>query len=191
MNTQPPKDFAQRLVAAQHVDSTLRQQYEREVKTMLEKKLTLATKTLHWFVGLLSAAMAVSFAVVAIIGKVLPWEARLGFAVGTLFASAWTFLMIRTIRRGTINLRFDEEAQAGFSWGFVVILVTLFMLIGGRLPDKLTGISMVVNGLVFLIGAAVFLLSHVINESRMKLEERLLETQLKIAELAEELKKRP
>ena len=47
---------------------------------------------------------------------------------------------------------------------------------------------MVVNGIVFLIGAAMFMTMAGINSSRMKLEERLLEIQLRIAELTEAIK---
>jgi predicted membrane channel-forming protein YqfA (hemolysin III family) len=190
MNTLPPQ-FDEKLIAAQRTDDSLRQQYEREVKAMFEKKLTPVRKTIHVLVGVVSAAMAVIFGVVAITAKELPWESRAAFALGVIFSGAWVFLMFRTLRRGTIDLRVDEKTQAGLGWGFVVVMVTLFMVLGGKLPDKLISISMVVNGLVFLVMAAVFMLTQRINESRIKLEERLLEMQLRIAELSEELKKRP
>jgi hypothetical protein len=38
--------------------------------------------------------------------------------------------------------------------------------------------------------ASMFLIQHCISDARLKVEERLLEVQLRVAELAEEMKKR-
>ena len=155
---------------------------------MFEKELTTRNKVLYGFIGVLSVALAIMFAVFAIKSAGLPWEARLGFVLGVVFSGAWALLMFRTLRRGKLDLKFDEKAQAALVWGFIVFMVTLFMLLAGRHPDSVRSVGMVVNGIVFLIGAAMFMTMAGINSSRMKLEERLLEIQLRIAELTEAIK---
>jgi hypothetical protein len=194
MNTTLPpqfEQFDQKLIAAQRVDDSLRQKYEREVQAMFEKNLTGWNKALFAVVGVITVVLAVVFTVATVKSTHLPWEARSGFVLGALFAGAWTALMVRVLRRGRMNLRIDERAQAGLSWAFVVLMVTLFMVLAAKNPDSIRGVGMVVNGLVFLIGAALFMIQAGINSSRMKIEERLIEMQLRIAELTEELKKRP
>ena len=51
-------------------------------------------------------------------------------------------------------------------------------------------IWMLIFGLTFVVMASVFVVQYAINDARLKVEERLLETQLKLAELTEELRKR-
>ena len=87
-NTLPP-NFDQQLIAAQGVDETLQQKYEREVRAMFEKELTTRNKVLYGFIGVLSVALAIMFAVFAIKSAGLPWEARLGFVLGVVFSGAF------------------------------------------------------------------------------------------------------
>lgn len=183
-----PKNFDEQLLAAQRVNESLRQKYEREVQAMFEKKLSGTNKLLYISVGVLSVALTIGFAIAAVAARKLPWEAPAGFALGTVFSAGWALLLFRALRRGRIDLRFDEKAQAGLVWVFIVFMITLLMLMAGRHPDSVRGVGMVVNGIVFLIGAVVFMLQTGINQSRMKIEERLLEVQLKIAELTEAIK---
>jgi len=73
----------------------------------------------------------------------------------------------------------------GMTWGFLVIMMTLFMVSAG---NNIVGLRMIVNGLVFLLMGVAFLLRHVIEQSELKTGERLLEIEYRLAELAECLK---
>ena len=104
---------------------------------MFEQKLSGMNKAIYGLVGVLSVAMTIGFAIAAVMARHMPWQVPVAFVLGTLFAAAWAVLMFRTLRRGSINLRIDEKAQAGLGWVFVVFMITLFMLLAGRRPDYL------------------------------------------------------
>ena len=64
------------------------------------------------------------------------------------------------------------------------------LIMTGRHADSIRSVWMLLYALTFLLMASMFLVQYWIGEARMKIEERLLEMQLRVAELAEELKKR-
>jgi len=188
MSELPPSSFDQQLIAAQKVDETLRERYEKEVKTMFEQTLSTPKKVAFSIQSVGSIAMIGFFTYMAT--KPIPPLARVGFLVGIVFAAGWLIVLMRMVLRGKMNLKKDSNAMAGMTWGFTVILVTLFMLQGGQHPERINSVFMVLTGVVFLIGAAVFMLQQGIQNARMKVEERMLELQYQLAELADELKKR-
>ena len=61
------------------------------------------------------------------------------------------------------------------------------MLVGGKLADPIKGVQMVVNGLVFLMMAAVFMIFSRINQAELNTREKLLEIELRLAEIAEKI----
>ena len=119
---------------------------------------------------------------------VRPLLARLGFVVGAVFGVAFAVLALSIIKRGAVNLKKHPMAAAGLSWAFVVILVTLFMLLGSRAADRIVAVQMVLNGLVFLVMGALFMVRAWIERTELKTREKLLEIEYQLAEIAEALK---
>ncbi len=64
-------------------------------------------------------------------------------------------------------------------------MMTFFLLVGVATEDRLTGILMIVQGMAFLIGAAVYWLTYRIEQSELTTREMLLRLELRIAELCE------
>ena len=191
MTDLPPVDFDQKLIAQQKVDPALRERYEKEVKTMFEKKLTITNKVFFAVMSLVCIVLMGYFSYAAITLRALPMIARMGFVAGILFAAGSAFVLLRMLRSGRMNLRKDSNAMVGMAWVFVVAMITIMMVLGGQHPERVNSVFMVVNGLVFLIGGAVFLLQQNISNAQMKMEERMLELQYQLAQLTDELKKRP
>lgn len=190
MSKDPAADFRERMLADETFDPALRQKYQLEVQNMFETKLNLRQRVVYIFTGLLSIGFVILFGTLAVIApRELRLLARAGFALGAAFGLAWAVVCLRVSRRGSVKLRKDPKTMAGLSWGFVVIMVTIFMLLSGRAGDHIWGVQMVVTGLVFLVGAAVFLINSVIHEAQFKTQEKLLEIEYCLAELAERLKK--
>ena len=154
---------------------------------MLEKKLTGARRWVYIFWTVLGIGFTILFGTVAIIARELPLLGRLVFAVGAVFGLAWACLAGSILKRGVFDLKAHPKAMAGLSWGVVVIMVTLFMLIRGKLPDAIKGVQMVVNSLVFLMMAAVFMIFARINQAELNTREKLLEIELRLAEIAEKM----
>ena len=197
MNTQPPEqtprqnpDFSERLIAAQRVEPSLRQRYEQEMQAMLEPTLNRTRKVSFTLSLAVSAVMAVALTLAAVTTTRAPLAMRIGLGLGALYAAGWGIIMFRILRRGRLQLRSDSQWTSGLPWAFAVAMMTLLLVVTGQKPDSVRSVWMLCFGLTFLIGAAMFLLQHWISDARLKVEERLLETQLRVAELAEELKKR-
>ncbi len=132
--------------------------------------------------------IAMTFAAVSTPG--LPAGVRLGLGLGALYAAGWLVMSVRILRRGSVNLRKDSKLMSALPWVFTVALVTLILLMTGQKPDSVRSVWMLLYGLTFLLMASMFLIQHWISDARLKVEERLLEVQLRIAELAEEIKTR-
>ena len=78
--------------------------------------------------------------------------------------------------------------MSAWPWLFAVTVMTLLMIGTGRHTDSVRSVWLLIYGLTFVVMASMFRVQYEINDSRLKVEERLLETQLKIAELAEQIR---
>jgi len=181
------KGISNQLLGIEQWDPIYQERYRKELQKMLEKKLTGARRWVYIFWIALGVGCTILFGTVAIIARELPLLARFGFVAGAFFGLAWACLAGSIVKRGVFDLKAHPKAMAGLSWGFAVILVTLLMLIGDRLPDAIKGVQMVVNGLVFLVMGAVFMILNQTNQAELRTREKLLEIELRLAEIAEKI----
>ncbi len=179
------RQFSDQLLQCESPDETLRQKYEKEIRAMFEKQLSPAGRALWWFWAVFCAAQAVFFAGIGVwsYGD-LPIAGTIGFAAGVVFALAFGALCVRIAASGRLKLMTQAPAMAGLSWGFVVVMVTLFMV---SAPDSIAGLRMILSGLVFLVGGAVFLLASRTEQAELRTKEKLLEIECRLAELTERL----
>jgi len=193
MNEPTPRheNFADQLIAAQRVEPTLRQRYEQEIKAMLEQPLSRTRKTSFVLSTIICSVMMVMLTIAALSSHRAPIGVRIGLGLGAVYAAGWLIMTIRILRRGTFNVRSDSKAFSAWPWIFTVALVTLMLLMTGQHADSVRSVWMLLYALTFLLMASMFLILNWISDARLKVEERLLEVQLRIAELAEEVKKRP
>ncbi|HSV16716.1 MAG TPA: hypothetical protein VLI90_20795 [Tepidisphaeraceae bacterium] len=183
-------DFRQQFLAAESFDPALRQKYQLEVKAMFEHKLTKMHRLVYVFTGLLSIAIIVLFAVISFqLPQRFPPLARAAFGLGILFALGWAIQSYRIVRRGSVKMRKDPRTMAALVWVFIVLMVTINMVLAGRAGDRIWGVQIVVNSLVFLVGAAVFLIGTIVQQAQMQTQEKLLEIEYRLAELTEQIKR--
>lgn len=186
-----PNSFRDRLLQAEQVSPAHKEKYDKEVREMLEQKLTGARRLAY--IG--SAAIGIGFALLfgtlaIIVPKGFPIAGRFIFAMGAIFGLAWAVFAGGIVRKGVINLKTDPTAMAGMSWGLCVIVVTVLMLAQRDFPDPITGVSALVIGLIFLVMAAVFMIFNRIDQAGLKTREKLLEIEYRLADLAEEMAKK-
>lgn len=153
---------------------------------MIEKKL----KGVRRWVWLVAAIAGVAFTLFSAymawsMPADFPWLARLGLAMGIPFGIGWTVLGARVFRRGSLNLKIDTGLATALTWVLSVFLATIFMVVA---PNSIVGLRMILSGVVFLVSGAVFLIGHMIQQSDLRSREKLLEIELRLAELAEGLK---
>lgn len=178
-------NFRKRLLESEHFSPELKEKYNREVAMLFEKKLTAPRKWIMMGQIALMLGLAAFFLYKGIAFSELPIFARIGYGVGVVFALSFAVLLFSIIRRGSINIKSDSNWYVGLIWVFLVIMITLFMLIGARMHDTVRGVSMVLNGLVFLIGGGVVMLQNNIHQAQLKTQEKLLEIEFRLAEMKE------
>lgn len=176
--------FRERLLAVETLSPS--DQYQRELQALLEPKLTPGSKWATVGSLVMGLGFAGLFGTLAIVtARGLPWLAIAVFALGAIFGLAWAGLSAWILHRGTINRRTDPTAATGMVWGFLVVMMTLFLLLAGQLPDPVKGLQMVLNGLVFLVMGAVFMIANRIEQAELRTKEKLLELEYRLAEMAE------
>lgn len=180
------EQFRDQLIKSEKVTSSFREQYEKEVQSMLEKKLNPMQRATNIFALVLSVVFVIFFSY-RLIFLDIPPIAKIGSGIGLLFSTGWIVLTIKILRRGSMNAKTDSNAMAGLTWGFVVLLIVLLMLIAGKMPDQAGGIAMVLNGLVFFIGGMAFLLANNINQEELRTRESLLKIKCQIVDMNEQL----
>lgn len=184
-------NFSDRLLSLEETTPAYREKYEREVEAMLEKRLNPVQRFMFVFTTVLALAMVVFFAYAALVLlRELPLVIRASFGIGAVFAAAWAVLSIRILRAGQMNVRAHPNAMTGMTWGFIVILMVIMMLVTGKHPQAVLSVYMLLNALVFFIGGVAFLLANRIDQSELNMKERLLSLELRLAEMAEKLEQK-
>jgi hypothetical protein len=189
--TRDKLQFRHDLLEAEPIDPLRRAKFEREVNAMWEQRLTLARLVWLKVLAMSMLVLGVGFGATAYLAPgSLPPVARIGFGIGCVFCLTFLFILIMIGRRGTMNLRVDPMRIAGLGWGFVVSMMVIFMMLASAMKDSSRGVLMVVNGIVFLIGAGLILLRTVIEQSERRTRERLLQIEYRLEQLSDDLKKR-
>lgn len=184
------KTFRDKLLDIEQTNPTLKEKYEKEVRTMVEKKLTGVMKWAHIGGLIMGLGFLVLFGIVAVIApKEFPLWGRSIFILGAVFGAIIIGFETWLLKKGSINLKTDEVAMAGLGWGFVIIVATIAMVFSGKLPDPIIGIRMIVYLLVFEIAAGFMLNKAFIKRSELETCEKLLEIEYRLAEISEKMEK--
>ena len=181
--------YRDKLLNAEQYSPHLREKYEEEVNSMLEKKVSGFQKGLIIFFLCLGLVFTGVFGWAYFVSKgELPPLARAGFAIGSLFGIAETLFMAWILKRGSWHEKIHSNAFMGLTWGFMVITSTIFLLLGKDI-DPVKHTHMLVSLLVFWAAGIVMFISHWIKQSELNTKEHLLRLELKIMELSEILNK--
>ena len=185
------KDFRERLLEAEQLSLTLKEKYEKEVQAMLEEKLTGVGRGIFIFWAVFGIGLGVVFGIAAVLApKDFPILARIGFVSGAIFGLAFGGLMGWIARKGIFKVKVHSMAVAGMAWVFVIIMLTLFMVMGGKHPDSVRSVFMVVCGLVYLVVVVLIMILGRISYSELKTREKLLEIEYRLAQIAEQITKK-
>lgn len=150
---------------------------------MFVRKLSAPYRALMGVLSVFSLVMAGICGYLAVTEVQLPLLARVGLGVGVLFGLAWCVTLVSVLRQGAMDMRTHGRWMAAMVWVFTLLMVVFFQVLGMSIPDRMLGLAMMANGLVFLIGAAVYFLSFRIAQSELATRERLLQLELRLAEL--------
>jgi hypothetical protein len=179
------KTIGARLLAVEPLSPDSSQQLQEELHAMFTRELSTTRRGIFGAVSVFALISAGVCASLALAEPNLPMLARSALGVGTLFGLAWAAMGVRICWRGTLDLKLDARRIAGMVWTFTLLMVVFFLIVGMSAEDHVKGLLMIANGLVFLICAAVYWLNYRIEQAELNTRERLLQLELRLAELVE------
>ena len=179
------RDFADDLIACEGTTPVLRNKYEKEVTAMLEKQLGTAGRSMWIFWTIFGLSLAILFGYVAIwsYGDLPLWGTGI-FALSAAFGLIHAGISSWIAYSGRLLMKTQPPALAGLAWGLTVIVVTTYLV---AMPDSIRGVRALVGRLVFLVMAAVFMISCRTEQAELRTEEKLLQIEYRIAALSEQL----
>ena len=194
--------FVDQLLAADTPSADARQRYEKEMRTMFEKTLTRDEQRSYLVVAVLMGLMGLGLAIVCGLNALFEWPSRpmaagpewkfiqvffLLTAVALLAVAAISF---RSYWRGMVSRRTANDWTAGTAVGYTGVLGFLFLFLARNMPEMLRD-EMRVVGLVLLGFTAVAWVRHCVVGAEMRTAEKLLEIELRLAEIGEALQAKP
>jgi MFS family permease len=174
-----------RLIAVEQPSAHDREKLQQELHAMLKRELTSRRRLVFALVAVMALAGALVCGFLALTEPDLPVVPRVALGTGTLFGVAWTVVAARLAWRGSMDAKLDSRRIAAMVWVFTVLMMVFFLIVGMSSEDRLLGLTMIANGLAFLIGAAVYWLTHRIEQAELAVREKLLQLELRLAELCE------
>lgn len=182
------KTFRDKLLDMEKPNANYKEKYEKEVRAMVEKKLTGLTKLAHIVGLILGLGFAALFGTLAVITpEGFPLWGRFVWGIGAVYGLAIIAVEASILKKGTVNLKTDEMVMAKLPWCFLVIMGSILLAFSGSVSEPIRAVRMLVGFLFFLIMAAVFMVQAFVQRSELNTREKLLEIEYRLAELAEEI----
>jgi hypothetical protein len=191
--SEPRKLFAEALIACEEPHPGQREQYEKELRAMLDNKLSAAQKRTR----LISAVVCALLAAFMGHAGIEAFRARtpafhLPAFIGTYMlltaAALCAVMMILTVTwwQGVYRRDTHGKLLALIAVVYVGLTGWIFML-AARFAPELFRDDLTVFGLVLLLYAATAWIRQRVGQAELKTREKLLEIELRLAEIAENL----
>lgn len=183
-------DFRDRLIAAQNVTPEHRERYERSLGSMLNRQLTPAQRiqsvvSVLW--GIAGLAVCV-WALVADTGTSIQFKYLIGLlglmVLGVTVMRGWVAVT------GKINLRLQPRMIAYVSFYGILLFVIAIFLIVAQIPESSTRVYYMMVAMFPLLLATAKLILMQMDQSELNVREKLLEMELRLAELSEQMAKK-
>jgi hypothetical protein len=190
--------MSERLLSLEKTNSDYRDKFEKEVRAMYEKKLSIAERIVMLGLGVISFIMTMSFFMVAIMAykfqelevagsAVLKWPS----AIGGIVCIFWLILSGWLLIRGKVNILLYHRLVAILGWLLIlhlmfITIVLFFMLDNMGGGEENVGPILMFIYVVFLPLFTLQLLQSGRQERmRLKMQQKILELEFQIAQLRE------
>jgi hypothetical protein len=196
------KRFVDRLLAAEPPSADARQRSEKEMRTLFEKTLSRDERRRYLLVGVLMGLIGLGLTIVCGLNALFEWPSR-PMAAGPEWKFIQAFYLLtgmallavaaisfRAYWRGMFSRRTSNDWTAGTAVGYTGVLGILFLFTARNIPEMLRD-EMRVLGLVLLGFAAVAWVRHCVVQAEMRTAEKLLEIEMRLAEVGEALPAKP
>lgn len=194
MNDQ--SNFRDRLISSQQLTPKYREKYERSLESMLTRQLTSGER--------IARTVTVVFSLVFIVGAILGFvpglipivssdiTSYLGYMVIVFVAVvlAITIVNIRCLKTGRVDLRQQPPAVAWAAFWGIMLASAIPIVLGFIYTDRSAEVHLLLVCVILLIAAAAKLVLVYTEQSELNVREKLLEIDLRLAEMNEQMAKK-
>lgn len=185
------KRFVDQLLAADPPSAGARQHYEKQRRAMFEKTLTRNERRRYLVGAVLTGLLALTWGLPALFA----WadhsdQEGVRFIAALLLLTALALLIVsgllfRGYWKGVVSRRTSNDWAAGAGVVYLSLVGGLLLMMGEYLPEVRDGVRVV--GVVFLGYAAVAWMRQRIGQAELRTAEKLLEIELRLAQISEAL----
>jgi hypothetical protein len=184
------KRFVDQLLAADPPSADARQHYEKERRAMFEKTLTRNERRGYLVGAVLMGLLAMYGGSLVLAAWLSPWEDS-RFLLAFFLPTALALLVVAGLLfwgywKGVVSRRTSNDWAARAGVAYVSLMGCLFLTMSESWPEWLRDVVRVV-GVVFLVYAAVVWMRRRIGQAESRTAEKLLEIELRLAEISEAL----
>ena len=183
--------FRDRLLQAEPTTPAYREKHEKEIRAMFEKKLSTVERW-SYFGMAASGIIAGIYVATMALRQAPPYFLSIPPVIWGLIAA---FLFVKAVLlawvgvKGTWNPRTDPTRVVALHWFAAVLVVTLMITWwAGDLESNTAVFGAICAGLI-LAAIAVSAIFNRVDQAELKTREKLLEIELRLAELAERVGK--
>ena len=182
--TNPPTEFRDRLLATQETTPALRDEYRRELDTLLNHTLTPRTRLLTWG-GIVVALAFIPLCIRALLVYGADPQVRIiqpTFIVTALGFAAWLVLILR---RGGFARKTSYQVVEWVGGLALAAIVAAPMFAGLNAPDDPASSFALLWSIIALIVAFAWGTGNRIAAANLDMREHLLRIESRLADLAE------
>jgi protein-S-isoprenylcysteine O-methyltransferase Ste14 len=169
----------EQLLKSNRVEPSLRAEYERRLNAMLEMQISKPKRLWMSLLVLINIVIVIGVTSLAITESVPPMT-RVVFVAGGIFAIVWIVYLLCMVVRGRMDRRWNLKIGGTLPYVFSLIMCIL-MALGGMATEQV-----LLMGMLVLLPTGLILVRSVIEESHLRTEERLLELEYRLTQLAEQ-----
>ncbi|MEW6234205.1 MAG: hypothetical protein AB1656_02355 [Candidatus Omnitrophota bacterium] len=175
----------EKLFGAEKQTPSLKAEYERKVKAMIERELTQWERIENMAGIVFGIVTALASAAALVFSAFYDFPNALRLVLGLLFCfcvigATYSFYILS---KGKINLRRDRNIEFTFIWIFVSIIVFVLFIGGAMDRNASAGLYKALMGIFILLIAIMATICRTIELLGVDIKEKLLSLELEIAEL--------
>jgi hypothetical protein len=190
---EPKKRFAEHLLTCDESPSKARENYEKELRAMLENKLSAGGKR-EWLLCAICCGLGAALATGGVVEAFRAYtpEFHLPAFIGAyMLLTGATLLGIAVVLAiGVWRGRYQRVTHSQVVTGIGIVYAGLtgwIFMVGSRYTPELLRNDLFVFGLVLLLYAATAWIRQCVHQAELKTREKLLEIELRVAGIADAL----
>jgi hypothetical protein len=180
------RGIAERLILQQQTDSSLEQKYRKEIDSMFEQRLSPVLRTRHVIRAAMAMGIIAYFAWSMATESGQPVEKWALGVCAIIVAVISATYSIQIVWRGALDRRVKERMTASLQLLVIVVVAPVMLVAAAKAPTEARAIWLLGSGSIVVTVMAMLYLRVLIREASLKLEERNLELQLRMAELSDD-----